>query len=157
MDLKLQESIKEALLLGKFKTFCENNSSIEAQQKIRTIYNYSSNPLKTTKNILINELGESITDEELPRLFDLISAFLKKSDYRKAIPDSVKSRLLLNQGCKCAICKTNIDHHAHADHIVPFKYVGDELADNLQLLCSDCNLKKNDNIDFQIRFLLKTL
>lgn len=67
----------------------------------------------------------------------------------------MKNSLLITQNHKCAICNIMINESAPADHIVPFKYVGDELSDNIQMLCKKCNEKKSDSIDYQIRFLLK--
>lgn len=157
MDKQLVNSIQEALLLGKFKSFCEKNSSVESQQRLRTIYSHSPDKLVTTKNLFINETGEILNEEELGRMYELVVAFLKKNNYRKTISNSVKLTLLKNQNFKCAICGKEIDMRAHADHTVPFKYVGDKLSDNYQMLCSNCNLKKNASIDYQIRYLLKSI
>lgn len=33
----------------------------------------------------------------------------------------------------------------HADHIVPWSKGGTTTADNCQMLCRDCNLKKGDD------------
>lgn len=87
----------------------------------------------------------------------LVQAFLAKSTYRKPISDETRKRLLEAQHYSCAICGQSIDMHAHADHIVPFAYVGDELPDNLQMLCAHCNEAKRESIDYQIRYLLNTL
>lgn len=156
-DVQLTNAIQEAKTLGLFKAFYERNSTKDAQQRIRTIYRRTNNPIDTTKNIFVNNFGESISNSEAERLFILITAFLKKSIYRKSNSDLLKKSLLQNQFHHCAICGCDIDIHAHVDHIVPFKLVGDELDNNLQILCTDCNLKKNASLDFQIRFLLKLI
>ncbi len=156
-DLKLHNHIQEAILLGWFKTFCDRNASQTMQRRLRNIYSNSTDFIMTTKNIFINIGFSDISNDNAIRLYELIIAFLAKSPYRKNIPDSIKNQLLAIQKGKCAICNNTIDIHDHVDHIVPFKYVGDELKNNYQLLCSNCNLKKNANIDFQIRYLLKTL
>ena len=156
-DIQLTNAIQEARILGLFKAFCEKNSTKDAQQRIRTIYSRTNNPIETTKNIFVNEFGEAISDSDANRLIILITSFLKKSIYRKSIGDSLKNSLLQSQFHHCAICGCDIDIHAHADHIVPFKYVGDELDNNLQMLCTNCNLKKNASLDYQIRFLLKLI
>lgn len=154
---KLRKSIQEVILLSMFKSFCEKNSSVPSQQRLRNIYQYSPNPIETTRNLINNELGERISVDDATKLYPLLLAFLKKNPVRKPIADLVKYNLLKKQDNKCSICGNPIDVHAHADHIVPFKYVGDELENNLQMLCSDCNLKKNASIDYQIRFLLKSI
>jgi len=157
-DERIKKCIHEVLLLSLFKSFCEKNETKEAKQRLRNIYSHSGNHLETTKNLIINELHEEISeDDDTKRMYTMIIAFLNKSNYRKTIPDSVKIALLKRQNNRCAICGKEIDIHAHADHSVPFKYVGDELKDNYQMLCTSCNLKKNASIDFQIRFLLKSV
>ncbi|MBE6007755.1 MAG: HNH endonuclease [Lachnospiraceae bacterium] len=156
-DKKLHESIQEAIILGWFKSFHDKNISKADQQRLRNIYANSSDPTMTTKNLFINFGFNDISDPDAMRLSELINAFLKKSPYRKNIPYLTKKELFISQNHRCAICNSEIDIHAHVDHIVPFLYVGDELTNNYQLLCSNCNLRKNASIDFQIRFLLKTL
>lgn len=156
-NIQLMDTIRETRNLGRFKVFCEKNASGDAQQKMRTIYHRTNDPIETTKNIFANGFGETISDSDAERLFVLITSFLKKSTYRKSIGDAVKNSILQSQSYRCAICGCDIDIHAHADHIIPFKLVGDELDDNIQMLCPDCNEKKNASLDYQIRFLLKLI
>lgn len=148
------DALTEAKTLGMFKKICDKNASAEARIRLRNIYDHSSNAITTTKNLILNELELDVSTDQARRLTQLILAFLKKSTYRKPISKQIKQNLLYKQKNRCAICNCGIDLTAHADHIVPFKYVGDELEDNLQMLCADCNLKKNASIDFQIRFFL---
>lgn len=154
-EIQLTNEVREAITLGLFRTFCQKNSTADARHRLRNIYGYTNDPIETTKNIFINEFDEYISDTDAERLFVLITSFLKKSVYRKTIADSLRKSLLQSQSHHCAICGCDIDIHAHADHIIPFKLVGDELDDNLQMLCADCNLKKSESLDYQIRFLLK--
>lgn len=152
---QLNDAIQEAIILGHFKLFCEKYASADAQRRARTIYSRTDNSAETTKNIFENEFGVVLSETDADRLFTLITSFLKKSAYRKPIGNTIRKSLLKNQFHHCAICGRDIDIHAHADHIIPFKFVGDELEDNLQMLCGGCNLKKNESLDYQVRFLLK--
>lgn len=156
-NIHLLNTFQETRNLGRFKSFCEKNSTKDAQQRIRNIYSRTNDPIETTKKIFSNEFSETISDSDANRLYILITSFLKKSIYRKPIGELTKKTLLQNQYHHCAICGRDIDMHAHTDHIVPFKFVGDELDNNLQMLCTDCNLKKNASLDYQIRFLLKLI
>lgn len=47
---------------------------------------------------------------------------------------------------KCENCKKNINNRTecHFDHILPFSKGGKSVLSNCQILCSECNLKKND-------------
>ncbi len=82
-DERLRECINEVLLLSLFKSFCELNSSKEAQQKLRNIYSRSSDAITTTTNIIKNNLSEELNEEESSKLYPMIKAFLNKSPYRK--------------------------------------------------------------------------
>lgn len=157
MDKKLLSAIEEAKLLGIFKKFCDKRNTVESVQKLRNILNNSVDKNQTVKNMIFNEFNKEMNKVEINRMLELIQAFIKKSTIRKDIPQSVKRELLKTQNNKCAICNIEIDISAHADHMVPFKYVGDELHDNFQMLCTHCNTQKNASIDYQVRFLLGTI
>lgn len=157
IDNNLLSAIQEAKLLGIFKKFCEKNNSIDAIRRLRNIFNNSVNISQTVNNLLKNDQGVNLTNNEISRMIELIQAFLKKSTIRKDIPIDVRRALLNYQNGKCKICGKDIDLSGHADHIVPFKYVGDELHDNIQMLCTHCNEQKNASIDYQVRYLLGTI
>lgn len=152
---KISSNINDAIILGYFKSFCDNHSSVNGKQRLRNMLRNSTNNTKTIARIFHYEMKIELNEAECNRMGQLVDSFLNKSTYRKKIDDSEKKILLHSQSSCCAICKSVIDIHAHADHIVPFKYVGDELAENIQMLCSCCNKKKNANIDYQIKYLLK--
>ncbi|MBG0784514.1 MAG: HNH endonuclease [Anaerolineaceae bacterium] len=68
---------------------------------------------------------------------------------RKKWPAWVKPILLSRDRGKCANCGANfieLNEQPHIDHIVPLKKGGCNDIVNLQLLCSNCNGKKHDNI-----------
>ena len=46
----------------------------------------------------------------------------------------------------CEVCGTQLSSikDCHFDHIHPFAKGGKSTLENCQLLCADCNLKKND-------------
>lgn len=155
LDTILLSAVDNARILGIFKTFCEANNSSTSLKRLRNILSLSKNKPNTIKEIIKRELKVELTDYEALRMCDLITAFLNKSNFRKTIEDSLKNKLLIDQNSKCAICGCDINIRAHADHIVPFKYVGDCLENNWQLLCEHCNEAKNASLDYQIRYLLK--
>lgn len=153
-DKYIINAVQEASLLRLFKNFCEKNWSAQKQRHIRNIYNNSSNALETTYNIILNEMGKELDDSQCKRMYKLIIAFLSKSSFRAPISLSVRRSLLQKQNYKCAICGCKLTDKAPVDHIVPFKYVGDALEDNYQMLCTHCNSTKNASIDYQINILL---
>lgn len=156
-SIELKDAIDTARLLGIFKDICMNNLDVASKSRLRNILYNSSNKVEMIKKMVANNYNETLDDMDCKKLIELIEAFLNKMSFRKIIHKSVKEDLLLKQENKCAICNCDIDITAHADHIVPFKYVGDELENNLQMLCRDCNEKKKTSLDYQIRYLLKLL
>jgi len=153
-DTTILYAIKEAKLLGLFKQFAERNKDNASLLRLRNLFKRTNNSIETSRNLIKNATGADLSDDEAARMSELIQAFLAKSTYRKPIDDSVKRSLSQRQNCKCAICRSDIDDNAHVDHIVPFKYVGDALDNNYQLLCPTCNLQKNASLDYQIRHML---
>ena len=151
----LLSSIEEAHILGILKNICSDYMQASDKNSLRNIMATSTDQCNTIKRIAMRKYEIELDDQQANRLLELVKAFLKKSEYRKRITEETREELLKKQEYKCAFCGKTIDITAHADHIVPFKYVGDELENNLQMLCENCNEKKNDSLDYQIRFLLK--
>ena len=65
---------------------------------------------------------------------------------REPIPDDVKL-LVWSRDCgTCTRCGSN--QQMHFDHIIPVAKGGSNIAENIQLLCQTCNLRKSDKIAF---------
>ena len=106
---------------------------------------------------IIKELCQCQMDEHSYELIgQWLLAFFRKKDYRVKYPPKVRTKLLHQQQCRCAICGCAIDEKAELDHIMPWVYVGDELDDNLQLLCFNCNRSKKASPLYQLFMLLRT-
>ena len=59
----------------------------------------------------------------------------------------LKVQVLMRDGNRCRLCGVECNdglHNIHFDHIVPWSKGGETTLDNLQVLCSDCNLAKGD-------------
>jgi hypothetical protein len=63
---------------------------------------------------------------------------------RLPIPGDVKLLVWTRDSGACVYCgsKSNL----HFDHVIPFSKGGGNSAQNLQILCQTCNLKKSDKI-----------
>lgn len=66
---------------------------------------------------------------------------------RRAIPLGLRYQILLrdNSTCQCCGAKATDGIRLHVDHIKPVSKGGANVEENLQTLCSDCNLGKSDN------------
>ena len=67
---------------------------------------------------------------------------------RTNIPRGLRHEVFKRDGYKCVECGASKDDGAtlHVDHKVPVSKGGTDELDNLQTLCSDCNLNKSDVI-----------
>ena len=157
-DLQVQEEYKTAYHLNLFEKFCKKMERQKSfKQSVLALYRQSFNVIETTKAIVQREFGAIVSDEEAKRLHSWIWAHFKKKPSRQTIPLSVKSNLYDLQKGRCNICKKELGKNwslIHVDHYVPWTLVGDELENNLQLLCNVCNERKNDKTNYVFENLL---
>ena len=63
----------------------------------------------------------------------------------RTFDDYIKSTIYEQQGGKCAICGKSFEiSEMHADHKKAWSKGGKTVAENCQMLCVDCNLKKSN-------------
>ena len=63
---------------------------------------------------------------------------------------SLRFDVFKRDGYKCVICgRSPVTHSVdlHVDHIKPYSLGGETFLENLQTLCSDCNLGKSNKKD----------
>lgn len=114
--------------------------------------------------ILYNKYGKNdYSDKNFePRISELMADFdvTKKSGIYEYLLDGEKNEKFLSirqfdertkatiyeqQGGKCAICGKSFDiSEMHADHKKAWSKGGKTVAENCQMLCVDCNLKKSN-------------
>jgi 5-methylcytosine-specific restriction endonuclease McrA len=63
---------------------------------------------------------------------------------RDAVPDDVRRFVWKRDGGKCQECGST--GMLQYDHIIPWSLGGADTAENLRLLCADCNRLKSDSI-----------
>ena len=64
----------------------------------------------------------------------------------RAFDDRMKRAAYERQGGVCPYCGEHFElSEMHADHIKPWAKGGSTTAENCQMLCRDCNLKKSDD------------
>ena len=155
LDNQLEDKLYNTLILGVFealyKDIIKNGKIIEEKERFRK----STDKTIATKILVKKYIGCCLSDQEYHTISIYLTAFFSKSEKRKAFDQSYKEDLLQKQNHRCSFCKSMIDlSNAHLDHIIPFLYVGDELADNYQMLCETCNARKGTATYFEISMLL---
>ena len=139
--------LHKQILLEIFRRVCkhlsEGNNNSEFKELVRSRKTESGTML-VYRNLISLVTPLQVSDEDIYMIREWIAAFWEKSDQRKPIPDEFRQKLLKKQNFRCACCGKNIEHVNHVDHIIPFKYSGDELPEeNYRCLCAGCNLDKS--------------
>ncbi len=70
----------------------------------------------------------------------------KTVEYNRLIPASVKREVWKRDKGRCVKCGSH--ENLHFDHVIPYSKGGSSLvAENIQLLCARCNIRKKDRIE----------
>lgn len=143
IEKALYLDIRELILQG----ICEKmKKDDDFFLRMKRLY-FSMDELSATEKLIYTSYKLVLPKDDLEWMNKCIIAYFKKKDTRKSIDYSERKALLEVQNYKCAVCKTALTlGEAHIDHIIPWDYVGDELENNLQALCSDCNLHKSNHV-----------
>jgi predicted restriction endonuclease len=87
------------------------------------------------ENISINNSDESSPSKEI----------IPKHKTKRTINNRLRVQVLIKDGNKCKICgKTVTGDDIHIDHVFPWSKGGETALENLQVLCSKCNIGKSD-------------
>jgi len=63
------------------------------------------------------------------------------------IPRDVMLQVVRRDGQICRLCHQNVqDDEVEFDHVIPFSRGGPTTAENLRLICRECNRKKTDSL-----------
>lgn len=145
----------KTLKLSLFENICRLLKDDENKSKIRTNLRNSHNKVLFVKKIVFDTCGCHLSNSESKEFLIWLDAYFRKRDIRRQYSIEKREELLVRQKLKCNICKVSINKsNSELDHIIPWTYVGDELPDNLQLLCSDCNRRKGKSINFGFSMFL---
>lgn len=92
-------------------------------------------------------------DSKSVRLLDQIEGIVASSASRRTARDinwRLRAKVLIRDSCICKMCgdspAKNPETILHVDHIVPWSKGGETVEENLQTLCSVCNIGKSDLI-----------
>ena len=111
-----------------------------------------SSEIRILKAIIFKEMKITLNDEQTERILVLLKAYFRRGSVRTKL--DVSSGLYNKQGGKCNICNCDISASYCIDHIIPFKYVGDQLDNNYQLLCNNCNQAKKANVFYELIYFV---
>ena len=111
---------------------------------------YIKNKDRTDLNAkkLEEEIQRLMADEDVTRksgVYEYLLTGEERCLSIRAFTDRDRRAAYERQKHKCAMCGKTFDiKDMHADHIKPWSKGGTTTAENCQMLCRDCNLKKSD-------------
>lgn len=150
-----KEEIQEALYLDireiVLKTIIEKLKSEQTIFHNTKKYYFKYSNVEATRKTVKKICDLEMPGEDLKWLDECIRAYMKKKSTRKVIQIEVRKSLYSEQQGRCAICGKSIkENEMHVDHIIPWDYVGDELNDNFQGLCAECNQHKSNHVSIAV-------
>lgn len=141
------QKFKQFLLIKLFESFVKNMKDQAKEQQIHLRFLNSSNKILVTKNLFFEQFHYSLNEEEAAFLYQYFHAYYMKRKQRQLYDNQERLILLHHQNYECNLCHKAITlSNSELDHIIPWSMVGDELKNNLQMLCISCNRRKNKNI-----------
>ncbi len=126
---KLKKPITEALL-----TYEAKYTSKKGKNWYTWTWEYDLDDIKLTLEDALNEIEYQKSKEHFKKM------------QRNKINDSTRFEVFKRDGYCCKICgmspETNPEVTLHLDHIIPVALGGTSVIENLQTLCSSCNMGK---------------
>lgn len=152
LDQAIYQDIREMFL----SEICSYIKASEAHcLEIKRIYYSTSDDSLAVRKIVRKICGGQLPEQDLKWLDRCIKAYFHKRTRRRKILEAERVFLWEKQERRCAICgQPLLLQNIHVDHIVPWDYVGDELEDNLQVLCYKCNTRKSNHVARTLHNLL---
>lgn len=149
------EKLHRTLLLGVFEAVCKDIKKQDTKTAEKERFRRFQDKAIPTRRIVEHYTGSKLLDEDYTEMAKLLTAFFRTGNPRKTFDDAYREELVKRQSGQCATCRAKITaKDAHLDHIVPWDYVGDNLADNYQMLCATCNHRKGSATYFELSMLL---
>lgn len=140
---------------------------IERQPKVKDFHNglfkFSLNSYcrrfgswQKSLEAFVNWIDDNFEEDIEDEIEHLNSIEIKRQPYSsnrgtRNISLALRLKVMERDGYMCVKChanrQTNPEVKFHIDHIIPWSLGGKTELDNLQLLCSKCNLKKNNKLE----------
>lgn len=142
---KLLALLREQFTLEYIKQKLNITERLKQKTPDQIIIHIAGVRYKAQKTVVSLQL--SISYQELLGVYEkpVINAKYERSKMTKALREKIKKRD--NYTCQCCGKYMPDEVGLHIDHIIPVSKGGKTEEDNLQVLCSKCNLRKSNKIN----------
>lgn len=141
--ISTRDSLNEPLLLADGTLLFFRNRLFRAERSPRTPSEREEVGLRVKKAVY-DEDNELAALRSAVANCEAAAAYTKSGARREPLPDDVKLLVWARDGGSCVRCGSK--QALHFDHVIPVAKGGGNLAENVQLLCQLCNLRKSDKI-----------
>ena len=112
------------------------------------------NRLREFSQILTKSTGRNWSHDQVKTIYEACRQRTQRKQYREPIETGDYLKLLWSSDPVCKKCgRRPPEVKLHIDHVFPVSMGGSSRANNLQFLCSECNLKKSDKVEGGIPWL----
>lgn len=158
MEQQLDALIRRTKLQTLLKAFCDRmKADHRFEQEMRRLWRSFSDKAAAAAIIMKTRYQQDLSRAEAEKMASWIQACFTRKPTRRQISLEEKQAMWNRQHGICPCCKQNMEpdmSQNHADHVIPYTYVGDELEHNLQLTHAGCNLSKGAALDYELRRFL---
>ena len=146
----MKRIVYECMLLQEFFSLCDKIDN----DGIKGIVGCGREPKKSIRDYIVKNASK-LNDEEMEKMIELIMAHVKGNGGRDST--SRVDALLKRQNNRCFACgHEKTKDECHDDHVIPYKYVFENMGiqNNRQALCRECNTNKNADPYFAIKLFI---
>lgn len=141
-----------------FQKFCDRmKADPRFELEMRRLWHSFPDKAKATVVIMKTKYQQALSPAEAAEISMWIQAYFSRKPTRRPITAKEKSDMWSRQHGICPCCNRMMENDMsknHADHLIPFTYVGDELKNNLRLTHAGCNLSKGSTMDYYLKVYL---
>ena len=142
--MAIQRDVRETVF-GAIYTYM--HKSEQNKLLVRKIYSRYENNLDAARLVVQKVCGCTLLEEEIRWLDQCLRASMRKRGRRKRYTQLEQEAVWRKQKERCAICGRQVPFQdSHLTYKISWNFVGDELPDNLQILCSDCNSRRDPRL-----------
>lgn len=137
-----------------FQDLCERmKAAPRFELEIRRFWRSDPDKTHAAAAVMKTPCRQTPSREEAETFSLWMQAYFSRNTTRRPVTEAEKQAMWNRQHGICPCCGRIMGQDMsqnHADHLIPFTYVGDMLADNLRLTHAGCNLSKGSSMSHSL-------
>lgn len=158
METQLETLVRWTKLQILFQKFCDRmKADRRFELEMRRLWRCFPDKPMAAATVMKTRYQQELSPAEAVEVSLWIRAFFSRKTTRRPVTAAEKLAMWDRQRGICPCCNRMMERDMdknHADHLIPFTYVGDELENNLRLTHAGCNLSKSSTMDYCLKAYL---